>query len=318
MPPKMLITGATGFVGRGLVAHLMAKSNFSLRLALRNKAAWVAAPCDFVEVGDINGDTQWDRALDDVDVVLHLAARVHVMQDYAKNPLEAFRETNLYGTQKLACAASQRGVKRFIYVSSIGVNGSHTDGNKPFSETDKPHPHNAYAISKWEAEQALQAVALTSGMEFVIVRPPLVYGRDAPGNFAQLMRVVGAGVPLPFAAVENLRSFVALDNLTDFIRVCAIHPNAANQIFLVSDGRDVSTPAFIAAIANGLHRRAFLFPLPLWILAACAALMGQRVAFQRLCGSLQVDTSKASNLLGWIPPVSVDDGLRSATLQRKK
>lgn len=317
---RILITGAAGFVGRELVAQLRAEGTCRFRLALRGQPlpSDMEALCEHIQVGDIGGNTNWDRALDDVSVVVHLAARAHIVRDYANDPLLAFRETNLHGTKQLALVASKRGVKRFIYVSSIGVNGLQTKVNKPFTELDEPHPHNAYAISKWEAEESLKAVSQASDMEFVIIRPPLVYGKDAPGNFGQLVRMVRAGIPLPLAAVHNLRSFVALDNLVDFILVCCRQTNAANQTFLVADGHDVSTPDLIAGIARGSGRQSCLFPVPLWVLTFGAALMGQRAALQRLCGNLQLDISKARNLLDWTPPVSVEEGLRRATLPWQK
>jgi nucleoside-diphosphate-sugar epimerase len=311
------MTGANGFIGSGLVSMLLAEGDVQLRLALRANTVMPgnSTRLDQIAVGNIDSDTQWDAALEDVQVVVHLAARAHRLRDESKDPLQAFRDTNFHGTQRLARAAAKRGVKRFIYVSSIGVNGLNTEIKKPFSESDEPHPHNAYAISKWEAEQALIKISQASGMEFVIIRPPLVYGRDAPGNFAQLLKIVASGIPLPLASVHNLRSLIGLDNLLDFINICCIHPNAANQTFVVADGHDLSTPALILGIAHGMHKKARMFPVPSWALTIAATLTGQRRAMQTLCGSLQVDTSKARKLLGWKPPVSVDECLRRATAQ---
>ncbi|RFO95936.1 nucleoside-diphosphate sugar epimerase [Rhodoferax lacus] len=320
MTSRILITGASGFVGRELVAHLASQYGVRLRLALRGHATLIKlnTPYETVTTGDIDGRTQWDLALDGVDVVVHLAARVHVLREHSPNPAQAFRDTNLHGTVQLARAASQRGVKRFVFISSVGVNGFKTEAHKPFTEWHKPQPHNPYAQSKWEAEQALRKVALESGMEFVIIRPPLVYGPNAPGNFSHLVRGVLARIPLPLAAVRNLRSMVGLDNLVNFIGVCCMHPHAANQTFLVSDGQDLSTVDLVNGIAKGLHSKVWFVPIPLWILAVGAALFGQGATLQRLTGNLQVDISKARDMLGWTPPISVDEGLRRATLSWKK
>jgi nucleoside-diphosphate-sugar epimerase len=204
------------------------------------------------------------------------------------------------------------GVRRFVFVSSIGVNGLQSGPGKAFSEADQPKPHNAYALSKWEAEQGLFRIADETGLEVVIIRPTLVYGPNAPGNFGLLMRSVQRGWPLPLGAVRNMRSLVALDNLVDFIVTCITHPQAANQTFLVSEGQDLSTTELVRGIAQAAGGPASLLPVPVWALQAGATLLGKGDAVQRLCGNLQVDISKARSLLGWIPPVSVEEGLRRA------
>jgi len=315
MQLKILITGGTGFVGRRLVSWLRDNELYQLRLALRdnNQVADIDEQYESIEVGNINGETSWDTALDTVDVVVHLAARAHVLKDFAADPGQAFRETNFYATQRLAKVASERGVKRFIYISSIGVNGAQTEPGTSFTELDEPHPHNSYALSKWAAEQAIRDISVNSGMEFVIIRPPLVYGKAAPGNFTQLLKIISSGVPLPLDTIHNLRSFVALDNLVDFIEVCCTHPKAANQVFLISDGEDVSTSKLVQCIANSMGREVSMFSMPSWLLNMGAILLGQRLAIQRLCGNLQLDISKARTLLGWTPVVSMDEGLRQAT-----
>jgi nucleoside-diphosphate-sugar epimerase len=247
-----------------------------------------------------------------VNAVVHLAARVHIMHEGAENPLEEFLKVNVAGTEHLARAAAASGAKRFVYLSSIGVNGAQTALGKPFLEADKPNPYNAYALSKWEAEQGLLRVAKDTGIDVVVIRPPLVYGLAAPGNFGSLMRAVRRGWPLPLGAVHNQRSLVALDNLVDFIITCITHPMAANQTFLVSDGQDLSTTELVRGMAQAAGVPARLLPVPVWALQAGASLLGKGDAVQRLCGNLQVDISKARNLLGWVPPVSVQEGLRRA------
>ena len=316
MRTKILVTGATGFIGRCLVDRLVGQGTYEIKLALRSKAKLpidILDQCTAIEIGNLDGDTHWEVPLKGVDVVVHLAARAHVLNDRAEDPRQAFLETNFYGTRQLAKIASECGVKRFVYISSIGVNGSQTEIEKPFTELDEPQPHNAYAKSKWEAEQALREISEKSGMEFVIVRPPLVYGKDAPGNFAQLLKLVSSGVPIPLGAVQNQRSLVALDNLVDFIEVCCIHPKAANQVFLVSDGEDISTLNLIDGIAQSIGRKVHMVAVPLWLLNIGAAMLGQRAAVQRLCGNLQLDISKTNDVLGWMPKFSVREGLRRAT-----
>ncbi len=305
---RLLVTGATGFVGRAVCAEL-AQRKHHVHRAVRRLAG---SGGQYFELGDIYPATNWAGALEDVDAVVHLAARVHVVHESAENPLEEFRKVNVAGTQHLASAAAASGVKRFVYLSSIGVNGALTVFGKPFSETDNPNPHNAYALSKWEAEQGLLRIAAETGMEVVIIRPPLVYGYKAPGNFAALTRAVRRGWPLPLGAVHNQRSLVALDNLVDFIVTCITHPQAANQTFLVSDGQDLSTTELVRGIAQAAGVPSRLLPVPVWALQAGASLLGKGDAVQRMCGDLQIDMSKVRSLLGWVPPVSVAEGLRRA------
>jgi nucleoside-diphosphate-sugar epimerase len=244
-------------------------------------------------------------------VLVHLAARVHVMRDAEAEPLAAFRDVNVEGTLNLARQAYEAGVKRFVFISSIGVNGSQTRG-MPFSESEKPKPHNAYALSKWEAELGLSQIAVETGLEVVIIRPPLVYGANAPGNFGALMRAVKKGMPLPLGAIHNQRSLVALDNLVDFIITCITHPKAANQTFLISDGQDLSTAELVRGLAEAAGTSARLLPVPVGVLEWAGRLVGKGEAVQRLCGNLQIDSSKATTLLGWKPKVSVKEGLRRA------
>jgi nucleoside-diphosphate-sugar epimerase len=247
-----------------------------------------------------------------VNVIVHLAARVHVMHDTATDPLAAFRAVNVDGTLNLARQAAATGVKRFVFISSVKVNGESTQFERAFTEADAPNPQDAYGQSKHEAEQGLRQLSAATGMEVVIIRPPLVYGPAVKANFAALMRAVQRRWPLPLGAVRNQRSLVALDNLVDFIFTCITRPQAANQTFLVSDGQDLSTTELVRVMAQAAWVPARLLPVPVWALQAGATLLGKGDAVHRLCGNLQVDISKARSLLGWVPPVSVEEGLRRA------
>ena len=305
---RVLVTGATGFVGRTMCVEL-AQRNHDVHRVIRR----LAGPGGrFFNVGDIGPATNWSGALEGVDAVVHLAARVHIMREKAENSLEEFRKVNVAGTEHLARAAAASGAKRVVFVSTIGVNGAQTVLDQRFSETDQPNPHNAYALSKWEAEQGLLRISGETGVEVVIIRPPLVYGPDAPGNFGSLMRWLKRGLPLPLGAIHNQRSLVALDNLVDLIITCLTHPAAANQTFLVSDGEDLSTTQLLRRMGAALGKPARLIPVPPSVLKLGAALVGKPELAQRLCGSLQVDMSKTRDLLGWTPPFSVDVGLKKA------
>ena len=261
-------------------------------------------------MGDIDGLSNWTDALSGVKVVVHLAARVHIMRDEAADPLAEFRRVNVEGTLNLARQAAEAGVRRFVYLSSIKVNGEQTLLGKPFTEQDLPTPLDPYGMSKYEAEEGLRKLAQKTGMEVVVIRPVLVYGPGVKANFLNMMRWLHKGVPLPLGAIHNRRSLVALDNLVDLIVTCIDHPAAANQIFLVSDGEDLSTTELLRRMGLALGRPARLIPVPVSLLTAWAALLGRRDMAQRLCGSLQVDISKTQTLLGWKPPISVDEGLR--------
>jgi nucleoside-diphosphate-sugar epimerase len=308
---RILLTGATGFVG-GAVLKRLCVDGFGATAALRHEAVDLPSSVMRCMINGVDSDTDWSAALRGQEVVVHCAARVHVMHDTTEDPLKAFRAINVDGTLNLARQAVVEGVHRFVYLSSIGVNGAQTAPGKSFSEADQSKPHNAYPLSKWEAEQGLMRIADETGLEVVIIRPPLVYGYNAPGNFGSLTRAVQRGWPLPLGAVHNQRSLVALDNLVDFIITCITHPQAANQTFLVSDGQDLSTTELVRGMAQAAGVPARLLPVPVWALQAGATLLGKGDAVQRLCGNLQVDISKARNLLGWVPPVSVSEGLRRA------
>lgn len=311
MTHHVLITGGRGFVGMALATGALSKG-FAVRISSRQKLITPRSRLEFCQVGDLSPTTDWFAALQGIDIVVHCAGRAHVMKETAVDPLATFRTINLDGTLSLARQAAGAGVARFVFISSIGVNGAQTVLGKPFSETDKPNPHNPYALSKWEAEQGLLGIAAETGMEVVIIRPPLVYGYKAPGNFAALMRAVQRCWPLPLGAVRNQLSLVALSNLVDFIITCITHPQAANQTFLLSDGQDLSTTELVRSMAQAAGVPARLLPAPVWALQAGATLLGKGDAVQRLCGNLQVDISKARSLLGWSPPMSVEEGLRRA------
>lgn len=286
------------------------QQGFDVRGALR-KLGELPNNVEPVVVGEINGETDWSHALSDVDVIIHLAARAHVLHESAFNPLEECRKVNVEGTCNLARAAAASGVKRLVYVSSIGVNGMQTVIGKPYSEVDKPNPHNAYALSKWEAEQALHYVAREMGLEVTIVRPPLVYGGGAPGNFAQMMKVLSRGVPLPLASVCNLRSLIYLGNLLDALILCATHPAAADQTYLVNDGEDISTPALLRQLGSAIGRPARLLPCSPVLLKLAGRLVGRSDWLDRLMGSLQIDGSKIRRELGWLPPYTLQRGLQT-------
>ena len=319
---RFLVTGATGFVGRALVAQLVALGHTEVLALTRQAPANPVAGAKYHTGGDLSSQTQWQPVLAGVHAIVHAAARAHVMDDTAADPLTEFRRVNVQGTLHLARLAAAAGVRRFVFISSIKVNGEATHAPHPrplprgerekFSEDDLPAPLDPYGVSKMEAEQGLRQIATETGMEVVIIRPPLVYGPGVKANFAALMRAVQRGWPLPLGALHNQRSLVALDNLVDFIVTCITHPQAANQTFLVSDGQDLSTTELVRGMAQAAGVPARLLPVPVWALQAGASLLGKGDAVQRLCGNLQVDISKARSLLGWVPPVSLEEGLRRA------
>ena len=306
-----LVTGANGFVGSALCARLL-RDGASVRAAVRSLNSQPGGAEAFAIRG-LSSETDWTAALKNVEHVVHLAARAHVMSDRSPDPLAEFRRVNVEGTEALARQAAAAGVKRFVFLSSIKVNGEFTERGQPFTADDVPAPEDPYGVSKYEAEQLLQQMAAETGMEVVIIRPPLVYGPGVKGNFRSMMRWLARGVPLPLAAVtQNRRSLVALDNLVDLIVTCLNHPAAANQTFLVSDGEDLSTAELLKRVGAAMGHPARLFYLPPALLKLGATVLNKPAIYQRLCGSLQLDIAKTRQLLGWTPPVSVDEGLRRA------
>ena len=306
----VLVTGGNGFVGRALVENLLA-TGVPVTAAVRRAEAQVSPQARKVVVGGLDASTLWSAALEGVDAIIHTAARVHVMDEQAIDPLTVYRQVNVDGTLALARQAAHSGVRRFVFVSSIKVNGEQTRIGQPF-EADQPvAPTDPYGLSKHEAEQGLLCLARDTAMEVVIIRPVLVYGPGVGANFASLMRWLKRGIPLPLGAVRNRRSLVSLDNLVDLIAVCLDHPNAANQVFLVSDGEDLSTTDLLRRLGQALGRRPLLLPVPPGLLALAAHLVGRASIAQRLLGSLQVDIDKNRRLLGWQPAVIVDHALRT-------
>ncbi|AOX10511.1 MULTISPECIES: UDP-glucose 4-epimerase family protein [Pseudomonas] len=306
---RILVTGSTGFVGGALLNGLIEAGRFDVVAQYRERPEAISTLVDAVCVPSINGETDWKAALEKVDVVVHCAARVHVMNETTNDPLAAFRRVNVDGTLALARQAASAGVRRFIYLSSIKVNGEETS-EAPFNAQDNCSPTDPYGISKWEAEQGLLALAAESAMDVVIVRPPLIYGPGVKANFLKMVKWMDRGIPLPLASVHNSRSLVGLSNLISFLIHCIDHPNAGNQIFLVSDGQDLSTPALLSKVAGALGKSSRLIPFPVSFLLGLAALVGKKAEFRRLCGSLTIDIEKNRRLLGWQPQSSVSDELK--------
>lgn len=300
---RILVTGASGFVGRAVMGRLLTEGAKVMGATRRpsNRIREVQAPSH-------GAQADWHCVLVGTEVVIHSAARAHVLNESTGDPIERFREVNTAGTLQLARQAAQGGVRRFVLLSSIGVNG--IQSSRPFTESDIPNPVEPYAISKLEAERGLMGLSMETGMEVVIIRPPLVYGPGAPGNFGRLTNAVRRGIPLPLGAVtQNRRTLVGLDNLVDLIVTCAYHPAAANQVFLAGDDEDLSTANLLRRMAKAFGVSPRLLPVPVPVLKAMARAAGKSGMVERLCGSLQVDITKAREVLGWKPPLTVDEGL---------
>jgi len=304
--PRVLVTGATGFVGEAIVFRLLLDKLFTPVAAVRGETR-LSGLCSVVPF-DLSDEFALPP-LSDVEVVIHCAARVHVMNDTVTDPLAQFRKVNVEGTARLARAAAKSGVKRFIFISSIKVNGENTLPGAPFKADDQPAPGDPYGVSKREAEDVLFKIGREMGMEVAVIRPPLVYGPGVKANFLSMMRWLSRGVPLPLGALSNRRSLVAIGNLVDLIITCIAHPAAANQVFLVSDGEDLSTTQLLQRMAVALKVRVRLLPVPQAVLRFGAVLAGRKALAQRLCDSLQVDIEKTCSVLGWLPPVGVDKAL---------
>jgi nucleoside-diphosphate-sugar epimerase len=326
MVTRIVLTGATGFVGRALISSLC-RHGCEVVAVVREKSQELPIKVRQIELGELTTETDFTSILQSGDLVIHLAGRAHVSHD---NDLEAFRRVNTNVSLTLANQAAKSGVVRFVYLSSIGVNGKLTNIPKrnslakrktlnsvdkeylsgdAFRETDTPNPHNAYSVSKWEAEQGLMKIAQDTRMEVVVIRPPLVYGPGAKGNFASLVRCLKKGVPLPFGAIHNKRSFVGIDNLVSFIELCLKHPHAANETFLISDGEDVSTTELLRRAIHALDTNTSLLPVPVRLMNLVANALGKKKIAEQLFGSLQVDTSKARDMLGWKPCTSMSQQL---------
>ncbi len=315
---SILVTGATGFVGQALVSNLQAKDQ-AVKVIVRTKLEYFSSSVQQVLVSDL-GNLSSDfcqntvrKALQGVKVVVHTAARVHMMQEDSLEPLSEFRKINKDATLLLAKLALESGVKRFVFISSIKVNGEKTDTGLPFTPEDNHIPDDPYGVSKYEAEQGLLDLAKSSGMEVVIIRPPLVYGPNVKANFASMMKWMSKNIPLPLGAIHNKRSLVALDNLVDFIVLCADReksPKAANQVFLISDNEDVSTTQLLQKVAKAQGKWAWLIPVPVAWMTFVAKLVGKEDVANRLFGSLQVDSCKARELLGWKPVITMDEQLQ--------
>jgi nucleoside-diphosphate-sugar epimerase/GT2 family glycosyltransferase len=312
---RVLVTGANGFIGQALCAALSSQG-CSVRGVVRKKSQDdQPAAMDHLVIAEIDEHTEWAPALAGIDSVVHLAARVHLMHDTAADPLSEFRRVNVDLTLNLARQAAMAGVRRFVFISSVKVNGEKTAVGQPFTADDIPQPSDAYGISKFEAEQALIQLGRETGLEMVIVRPVLVYGPGVKANFHEMMRWVLKGVPLPLGSLGNQRSFAAIDNVVDLIAICVRHPRAANQIFLVSDGEDLSVSGLLQRTAAAFGKPARLVPVPMFLLKMGGRLLGKEQVIQRLCDTLQVDISKTRRLLDWSPPLSVDAALKKTTQQ---
>ena len=303
---KVLVTGGSGFIGQALVRNLCSRG-LDVLCALRG-CHNSKIPTPSIQIGDIDADTNWQEALRGIDVVIHLAGRAHVLREDSSSPIEEFRKTNVAGTLNLARQVLAARVRRMVFISTIGVLGN--ENKRPFRESDCPAPIEPYALSKWEAEQGLSRLLGSSGTELVIIRPPLVYGPNAPGNFGRLVSAVKKGYWLPLGRVKNSRTLVALDNLVDLIHRCSFHPAAAHQIFLAGDAEDVSTTQLLKKIGGVVDRPARLISVPVWMLELMAKLIGREAVVGKLCGDLRVDIGKARQLIEWEPPLSLDAGLQ--------
>lgn len=293
---KLLITGATGFIGISLIKYLK-KHGHSITIAHRNSDQSITA--------------------EEYDCLIHLAGRAHVLRETATDAYQAFKEANVDYALQMARRAQQFQIKKFIFVSSIGVNGNDSEDH-PFTENDTPAPHNTYAQTKWEAELALKMLFQGSNTALTIIRPPLVYGPNPKANFRALLNLCHYPLPLPFGAIHNRRSFVGIDNLCHFIELCCTHPSASNQTFLISDDHDVSVAELVSAMRKALHRAPCLLPVPIFLLKVIFKLIGRHNFNEQLLANLQIDTSKAKHLLNWRPLITFDEGIQRAVTNDAK
>lgn len=306
---RVLITGVSGFVGGALAYRLLDEGSYRVRGAARRVLSNAPAGLELCQSPELEAEADWSELLQDVEVVVHAAARVHMMNDQAADPLSEFRRANTEGTLRIARQAVEAGVRRFVFISSIKVNGEESPADRPYSADDVVAPVDPYGVSKHEAEQALLALARETGLEVVIIRPVLVYGPGVKANFQSMMRWLDRRLPLPLGAIHNSRSLVSLDNLVDLIVTCLQHSAAAGQVFLVSDGSPLSTTQLLRRMGLALGKPARLLPIPAVWLQLIARLLGRPAIAQRLCGSLCVDIEKTRRLLGWEPPVTVDEAM---------
>ena len=312
---KILVTGASGFIGRSLIETLVRADRFKVLALVRRKTSLP----DSVEqlIADLLDDIDWVPLLTDVDVIVHLAGRAHVLSEKENDPQLVYRRINVMATRKLAQCAADVGVKRFIFVSTIKVNGGHTNGRIPFKNDDTVKPVDPYSVSKYEAELALQDIANLSGMELVIIRPPLVYGPGVKGNFATMLVWLARGIPLPLGAIDNRRSLLALDNFCEFLSLCIAHPDVGGHTLLVSDGEDLSTTELLHTLKDGMHAHTWLLPVPAGIIRLLAILTGHKAWSDRLLGNLQVDPSYTFELTCWRPSKPARDALRETAAEYK-
>ncbi len=312
MSIRILVTGANGFVGQ-VLCQALNKNGYFVRAAVRSneKIAQLPEGVEYCIVGEVSLDTKWSIALEGIDVVIHLTSRVHLMQDNSSDPLLEYRKINTAGTERLARIAVQSGVSRFIFLSSVKVNGEYTGDDKAasFSEANTPNPQDDYAVSKWEAEQALTKIGKESGLETVILRPPLIYGPGVKANFFSLLKIIDLGIPLPFAAIKSKRSFIYLGNLIDIILKCIISSKVSGQTFLVSDGEDVAIPQLMRKIAKSMGRDLMLISIPVGVLKFFGEISGKKSEIDRLVRSLVVDNKKIVKALDWKAPYSLDGGI---------
>ena len=321
---KILITGASGFIGKTLCKTLSTSNRF-VRAAVRSTNSNSSnSDVEYVSVGDINTKTNWKDFLVSIDYVIHCAGRVHMMNETNKNALKIYRSINVDATKQLAEQSAAAGVKRFIYLSSIKVNGESTHNNPNlrdinnknkyiFKHNDNSNPGDPYSISKFEAEEVLRELSSKTGLEVTVLRLPLVYGHGAKGNLARLIKLIKSNIPLPLSLVNNQRSMIGIDNLVDLLIRCIDHPDASGKTFLVSDGDDISTPDFIKLIANSIGRKVLLFPVPIFLLKFLGCILGKQKEINRLIGSLKIDSSYVQKVLNWTPPVSVKEGIKRMT-----
>jgi len=307
MCSHILLTGASGFLGSAVLERIKDKNPI---LIGRNNNL---KETNFF-FKELTNDELYDDCLNGVEIIIHCAARAHIMNDKYSDPLAEYRKVNVYGTENLARQAAAAGIKRFVFISSVKVSGESTTVKRPYSESMKPVPEDAYGQSKYEAEEVLKQVSADTGMDVVIIRPPLVYGAGVKANFRSLLKLSSLSIPLPFGAVHNKRSMVYVENLVDFIIRCIDHPNAANQTFLISDGEDLSLKSLITYIRKAMGRSAWLLPVPVSMFKLVGKLRGKSGVVDRLVGDLQVDSSKARELLDWTPPYTVEQGIAATVL----